>query len=838
VEVEVETTAGGKVHLRVDGLPLHQELEAGSTRATLELPRVEAWSPVEPHLYTLTVDYVAEDGNVDQVRVPFGIRELTVKEDLFHCNMRPLAARGVWHAPLHVGDELSARLMQDLRNARMNSVRLLWADSATLRAADEAGLLVFVQLPPEWSEAEAALYMDRYHAHPSVAGWWQVGAESPEAALQTLWNHDSSRLLLQHSGNSGTTHYYRPRKQQSEDASAFTFFAAPPFAVDMESYWRRIGTPGKLTIVEALSAFGLDAAPESVPAGMEGIAESPADFLAASHGLQAEAVRYPLDAFRLNPQMAGYWLQGLMPFAAWPNSALHDSAGTPRTAFRILEALHRPIRPVIHMEKSSLCVREEVHVSISLLNDARIEGRGEVFLQVVGPTNQVLWKKRRQLRIPRHGRELWSGSVAASGSTGKHKFIVRLLQDEKVLGDSVFEFHVMDAPAETQPRIHLIDPRNEWNSAVQKLARPDTVLAPVHVLPPVGPSIFAVPDNELMQSLAQVKGGAALLVFGPPKDWNELASRVDGLPEIEVTPLAGTGRLYHQYTRQHPMWEGLPARSFLRQPYREVAPIAGLRGETDEAIAGWYEPGDGCQIEMCNTVLSARYGQGRILFISFRLLELLGEDALADRAFVNIIHHAARRAFAPRQPLPLEQRVVEWLRGQRRERLRRWMLIGEFPNISGEGFSAVYPPETQQDFEASYPGWRSVVRWKPWSTLAADDHRVDMAEVFAPPAQALPRQDPAVGYAYAEFTCDRRLTATLTLRTPQPAKVWLNGKQIIEHEKPEGTYELPRRVEAEAVVKQGRNTMLVKLAKKPGPFWFEADWSDHRGDRLSFTWWR
>lgn len=837
LEVEVETSGAGRLHLRVEGLPIHLEAEAGTTRLTLDLPRVEPWHPAQPAGYVLTVDYMAVDGTVDHVRVPFGLREVSVKEDQFHCNGRPLCVRGVWHAPLDVAPELASRLVQDVCHARLNSIRLLWPDSATLRAADEAGVLVFVQLPPALDDAAAAALMDRYHAHASLAGWWMVDREDAGAQPELLWRHDATRLLLCQQRGHGTTGYYRPRKQQCERATSFSFFASPPFEISLESYWRRIGQPGALTLVETLSAFGLEQAPDSLPEALEGIVENAGDLVAASQGLQAESVRYPVDAFRLNPQIAGLWLQGLMPFGAWPNSALHDAQGNPRTAMRILEALQRPMRPVIHMEKSSLCVREEVHVSISLLNDARIEGRGEVFLQVVGPTNQVLWKKRRQLRIPRHGKELWSGSVAASGSTGKHKFVVRLLQDEKVLGDSVFEFHVMEAPPETRPRVHVVDPRGEWEPKLRLLAQPDTLLAPVHVLPPVGPSIFAAPENELLQSLAQVKGGAGLLVFGPPADWNELADRVEGLPRVEQVPLAGTGRLHHLYTRQHPMWEGLPARTFLRQPYREVTPVVGLRGESDEAIAGWYEPG-ACDSAMCHAVLSARYGQGRIIFISFRLLECLGADALADRAFVNLVQHVARRVFAPRQPLPLEQRVVEWLRGQRRERMRRWMNIGEFPNQAGEGYAAVYPPEQQQDFEASYPGWRDVVRWKPWSTLAAQDHRVDLAEVFAPPAQALPRQDASVGYAYAEFTCERRLTATLTLRTPQPAKVWLNGKVILEHAEPQGTAELPKRVEAEAVVKQGRNTMLVKLAKKPGPFWFEADWSDHRGDRLSFTWWK
>ena len=259
----------------------------------------------------LTIDYMAADGNVNSLRVPFGLRELSVKEDLFHCNARPLCLRGVWHAPLSTPEGLAPQLMQDVRHARLNSVRLLWPDSAILRAADEAGLLVFVQLPPLLDDASATALMERYHAHPSIAGWWQVG-ERGDAAINTLWQHDPTRLVLQHRHDSGTTRFYRPRKQQAENVTSFSFFAAPPFQVELESYWRRIEQEGSLTIVEALSAFGVDHAPTRVPPGLEGIADSPDDLFTAGQSLQGEAVRYPVDAFRLNARIAGGFRASLL----------------------------------------------------------------------------------------------------------------------------------------------------------------------------------------------------------------------------------------------------------------------------------------------------------------------------------------------------------------------------------------------------------------------------------------------------------------------------------------------------------------------------------------------
>jgi hypothetical protein len=830
VEVEASTNAPGRLHFRIDGLSIHHECDAGEARISIELPDGQPWAPGSPNLYTLSVDFVAEDGTADHARLPFALRELTVKEDLFHLNTRPIMVRGVWHAPV-LDRATTYALLEDVRTARLNGLRLLWADEATFEVADALGILIFLQLPKGLDAHAAEALVQAYHHHPSLAAYWSVDGE-----VQALWQHDSTRMTLVTGPDAATPPcYYRPRKQQAETVQAYNFFAAPPFPVEHESYWKRIGADGALVLVEAMSAFGLESEPIVLPSALEGVFDTTADVLTASQSMQAEAVRYPIDAFRLNPHVAGYWIQGLTPFGAWPNSSLAHADGAPRPVLRILEALHRPMRPVVQMEKSSLCVREEVHVNIALLNDARLEGRGEVFLQVVGPTNQVLWKKRRQLRIPRHGKELWTGSVAASGSTGRHRFVVRLMQDEKVLGDSVFEFHVMEAPPEVQPKVHVVDPRGDFEPRVRTVARTESILAPVHVLPPHGDSIFTAPDNELMQSLAQVKGGAVLLVCSPPSDWNDLADRVEGLPRIDYHPLAGGGRLLHAFSRLHPVWEGLPARGFLRQPYRDVASVGGLLDETDEAIAGWYAPGS--EHPTGNSIVSMRYGQGRIVFVCFRLLEGLGVDPLADRTFLNLVQHFARRAVPPRQPLPLEQRAVEWLRLQRKERLRRWAILGEFPNPNGQGYHTAYPPEQEVALDASYPGWRSLVRWRTWHTQANDLHTLDLAKAFSPPSQPTPRQDSSVGYAYTEFTSDRRLTATFEMYTTNACKAWLNGKLLLEQPKScerEGAQDF----EAEAVVKQGRNTLLVKLAKAPGPFQFRCEWSDHKGTTLPLIWWR
>jgi hypothetical protein len=82
-------------------------------------------------------------------------------------------------------------------------------------------------------------------------------------------------------------------------------------------------------------------------------------------------------------------------------------------------------------------LRQEVPVTVLLANEAKLEGFGEISLQLTGPTGQVLWKKKRGIsKIPKHGKELWEGIIAASGSSGPHRFTVRLIKDGCIVGSA------------------------------------------------------------------------------------------------------------------------------------------------------------------------------------------------------------------------------------------------------------------------------------------------------------------------------------------------------------------------------------------------------------------
>jgi len=163
--------------------------------------------------------------------------------------------------------------------------------------------------------------------------------------------------------------------------------------------------------------------------------------------------------------------------------------------------------------------------------------------------------------------------------------------------------------------------------------------------------------------------------------------------------------------------------------------------------------------------------------------------------------------------------------------------MGPFPNWEDKGHDTAYPPEQGVQPDATYPGWYTAVRWKPWCAKADDGFVVDLQQAFTPVYGRDPRFDYGTGYAYAEFTSERRDPATATVRVQDATKVWLNGNLIHDSKHHLPHDEFSTQTES-CIIRQGRNTLLVKVSKTPGPFKFSVDFSSATKEPLQLKWWR
>jgi len=114
---------------------------------------------------------------------------------------------------------------------------------------------------------------------------------------------------------------------------------------------------------------------------------------------------------------------------------------------------------------------------------------------------------------------------------------------------------------------------------------------------------------------------------------------------------------------------------------------------------------------------------------------------------------------------------------------------------------------------------------------------VDLQAALTPVYEYYPRFDHWTAYAYAEATCDALQEAVFRLKVQDATKVWLNGNLVFEKR-----IHLPHKefeeCETGVLLRQGRNTLLVKVSKVPGEFRFGLDIESAKGSPLDFKWWR
>ena len=634
VVVQVERSQPGPVRLSIEGTDCQIVDEAD--RLVVDFPDFSPWSPDSPTLYNLRCDLLEGDDVVDTQTVRFGMREFTVKDNRFHLNGRPFFVQGVLHQPDYArslaapeSEELARTELERAKEAGFNLIRLhiKTAPTITLDLADEIGLLVYAEPPIGWikdspwmrerCEREVREMILRDRNHPSVVIWGMLnesgnagyvingGAQTIKSDLCALARSlDPTRLIIDDSGGVNATReparYMRPYRDELKAYDDLHIYQRAPVDWEIENYFRHSGDPDALVFLsefgfggmedlgDVLAQYGADAETlkdarfvrELLDAAQEGFRERGLDrlfgdfagFTKAARELQCDAARYQIDAMRTNPKLAGYCYTQLCDAGHEFCAGVLDRWRRPKEVFDAFRRIQARLRPVIQAAHTNLVPRQEVAVSITLINEDRLEDRVDLSLQVVGPTNQVLWKKKRGLKLPRSGKEIWSGTIAASGAPGAHKFVVRLMRGMTLLAENALEFHVFPQVDRCDIQIRLVDPENHWRKKCLALALERTAQVPVHIIPPLANTVRAYPEADLARVLSEVHGGAVALVFSPPDDWNDFADQVD--PALRATSKDAVGAflgMYH-YAKLHPIFEGLPARGLMRQPYRNTVP--------------------------------------------------------------------------------------------------------------------------------------------------------------------------------------------------------------------------------------------------------------------------
>ena len=221
VQLDGPLSKGQSVSLRIPELGLEQKIEsdsAGTARFQFSA-EPERWAPGAPRLYDVEIE-----SGADQVSDRVGFRTITTRGSEILINDEPVFLRGISlheEAPNRPGRAFGRDDAQTLLGWAVelgcNFVRLAHYphDEATVRRADELGLLVWAEIPVYWnidwenpttlecaeSQLEELIERDRNRAAVIL---WSLSNESPhsEARLNFLKalvdrarQLDSSRLL-------------------------------------------------------------------------------------------------------------------------------------------------------------------------------------------------------------------------------------------------------------------------------------------------------------------------------------------------------------------------------------------------------------------------------------------------------------------------------------------------------------------------------------------------------------------------------------------------------------------------------------------------------------------
>jgi Glycosyl hydrolases family 2, sugar binding domain len=238
-------------------------LDDHSFAAHLETNRIRNWTPqTDATLYSVRLSLRAREADIARLTRRVGFRELAVTDGKVLLDSVPLQLRGVlswgWQ-PNRVAPTLTVleatETFEKARSLGFNCFKLCLfvPDEATFNAADEAGMLLWLEMPlwlpkvtPALRELALREYRDlfqRLHHHPSIAILslgCELNAEADTGFLEEL--HTLAREFFPsalHCDNSGSAEAYGGVSTSLSDFYDYHFYTDPHFFQPLVQHFDR-----------------------------------------------------------------------------------------------------------------------------------------------------------------------------------------------------------------------------------------------------------------------------------------------------------------------------------------------------------------------------------------------------------------------------------------------------------------------------------------------------------------------------------------------------------------------------------------------------------------------
>ncbi len=153
--------------------------------------------------------------------------------------------------------------------------------------------------------------------------------------------------------------------------------------------------------------------------------------------------------------------------------------------------------------------------------------------------------------------------------------------------------------------------------------------------------------------------------------------------------------------------------------------------------------------------------------------------------------------------------------------LMDWQVIGPFTNKDRSGYDTVFPPETNPDLSAAYPGKETepgkdpTVRWQAWTT----PNEFGIVDLNKP----LGMLKEVTGYATTTFQSPTARSAEIRLGCKNAWKLWLNGQPVFARDEYHrgmkiDQYRFPIQLKA------GPNQILLKICQNEQTETWTVQW--------------
>lgn len=862
---------------------LNISIESNRPKIVIPLDDFITWGPDSPELYTLQVEYIT-DTLSDFAEVRFGMRDFSANENQFMLNFKPFFMRAFsfyWNlkdlnTPLYSEEKLREFFLK-LCKANFNFIVSYGQPlpEKIIRICDEIGIMI-AETPSlqydtnlkrwrELAENEIEELLNKNINNPSLA-WLNFEYSSKNFNITNFVHKirkiDRSRFISFHPSSPYSNHssyYCIPYHIDLLPMEKIQIKPADYLNQTTQNCLEHIGNKNQLNVViPDESENTKHNKPETenkyeyyLSKIKEGFIERDLNLTLNSLENLSEQIKeirisnlhIYVNSLLSNSYIKGYCLHGISEKGIFCPNDYYNPLKVSETQLKNLQQINSSFRLIIALGKTNILQDEETSIHIFLVSHKKedsfseTENKAILSIHISSPSQQVLWKKRKEIKFKKDVRDLWTGNISGSANIGQHILVAQLSVNNRIVSELTQSLYVFPTPQPSDIPIKFIDTQNHFSKICSPWVKESIESPLIYIVPPIYNSIYSYPETEFFSMLEYVRHGAIGIVFSPPDDWNELSKWFPDCPQHTSLNLNDIEEYNHfHYVKPHPLFLNLPNRCLMKQEYKNIIPSKVFLERGDEDICGCLiipqdenkEPFWGSDI------IVSRYGVGKLVFVHLRVLENIPDDPIATHIFLNMINYFARRAIPSNEDIILSQNILEQFRFQRNKKLRKWMVIGEFPIVDKELEEKLHPNVKSIDFTTSYWGKYGEITWKQYHTNINNHHLLDFHQALSIPLNLhILAQDNGIAYAFAEFNYEDKEEVIIQIETCNAFKLWFNSNEVLENLNSTSQVQI---FEAKISMRKWKNSIFIKIIKNKGNHAFILNFYDTKRKKIDISW--